>query len=147
MILKLRWSSKNTKIEIQFLRISERGRAMRRYRVIVAAWAIMSIMAGFHLRNAFPELIPMLFLMILIPQLVLMVIRLCDVADRWKEFEGAVTEGVCKGVSYIEWNNEKIPQIPFVRTLRVMSVMYGINSDRAGPAISLYQSGYRITKG
>ena len=106
--------------------------------MIVAAWAIMSIIAGFHLRNAFPELIPILFLMILIPQLVLMVIHLRDVADCWKDFEGAVTEEICEEVSYIEWNNEKIPRIPFVRTLRVMSVMCGINPDRAGPAFSFY---------
>ena len=109
---------------------------MRRYRVILAAWAMISILAGFHLRNAFPELIPILFLMILIPQLLLMLIRLHDVADHWREFEEAVTDEVCEKVAFVANVDEKLPLLPFVRT--VLSVICGINPDRAGPVFGFY---------
>ena len=136
-IYQLQWNSK-----IQQLKsIScgfRKGGVMRRYRVIVAAWAMMGIMAGFHLRNAFPELIPILFLMILIPQLVLMLIRLHDVADHWRKFEEAVTEEVCEKVAFVANVDEKLPLLPFVRTLRVLSVICGINPDRAGPVFGFY---------
>ena len=111
---------------------------MRRYRVILAAWAMISILAGFHLRNAFPELIPILFLIILIPQLLLMLIRLHDVADHWREFEEAVTEEVCEKVAFVANVDEKLPLLPFVRTLRVLSVICGINPARAGPVFGFY---------
>lgn len=107
---------------------------MRKYRLIAAILAAVSTAAGFMLRSAFPELIPILFLLILIPQEVLMVIQCCDVACNWQEFEEAVTEEACEEVLLVARVDEDIPQIPFVQTLRVMSVMLGINPDRAGPA-------------
>ena len=107
---------------------------MRRYRTIAAILVVICTVAGYTLRYTSPELIPALFLLILIPQIILMVIQCCEVSNDWRELKKAVTEDICETVEFVTEDDGVISYIPFVPTFRVMSVMLGINPDRAGPS-------------
>lgn len=106
---------------------------MKRYRIVTLSVTIFVIVMCFMF-NPNLVLLPGCFLVLVLLQTILALLQFCDVIYRWKEYKKAEKEEFCEHISGMVIWDEKIPHMPFVMTLRVRIVQFGIHPDRAGPA-------------
>ena len=106
---------------------------MRKYR-LTALSAIIFIAAVLCASHTSLIIIPGFVLIFLIPQIILLGLQCCEVVYCWHEFRKAVDEEVCENVPLMRVYMKKICYAPFVMTRRAITVMLGINPDRAGPS-------------
>lgn len=106
---------------------------MRRYRLTALSAGIF-LAAQICASDTSPVLIPGLFLLFFIPQVIILGLQCCDVVHSWEEFREEAGEEACEKVPFMVVYKEKISCTPFMMTPRAIAVMLGINLDRAGPS-------------
>ena len=106
---------------------------MRKYRV-TALSAVIFVAAMFCASHTSLILIPGFFLLLLIPQVILLGLQCYKVVCNWEKFRKAECEEICEKVQVTVVYRKKYSYTPFAMTRRAFIVMLGINPDRAGPS-------------